>query len=139
MRVKVGRKSQTYAKIQKARTTINNLKSKLNDVRARMIELDAMLKSCGTSLSKIERNLNTITKDNLIATPKITKKRRTVRTRMKKRLLNFDFRSEFGRRFLMTANSYYRSFARFLTPESEPETIKEKSGQKEVTGRSRFI
>ena len=84
MRVKVGRKSQTYAKIKKARTTITNLKSKLNDVRARMIELNAMLKSCGTSLSKIERNLNTITKDNLIATPKITKKRKAVRTRMKK-------------------------------------------------------
>jgi hypothetical protein len=32
----------------------------------------------------------------------------------------------------MTANSYYRSFARFLTPKSEPETIKEKSGQLEV-------
>ena len=84
MRVKVGRKSQTYAKIKKARTTIGNLKSKLNDVRARMIELNAMLKSCGSSFSKIERNLNTITKDNLIATPKITKRRRTVRTRMKK-------------------------------------------------------
>ena len=91
MRVKVGRKSQTYSKIKKARTTINNLKSKMNDVRARMIELGAMLKSCGTSLSKIERNLNTITKDNLIATPKITKKRRTVRTRMKKSTSEFSF------------------------------------------------
>ncbi len=91
MRVKVGRKSQTYAKIQKARTTITNLKSKMNDVRARMIELDAMLKSCGSSLSKTERNLNTITKDNLIATPKITKKRRTVRTRTKKSAPEFSF------------------------------------------------
>ena len=81
MRVKVGRKSQTYAKVKKARTAIANLKSKLNEARARMIELDAMVKSCITALSKIERNLNTITKDNLIATPKVTKIKRAIRSR----------------------------------------------------------
>ena len=81
MRVKVGRKSQTYAKVKKARTAIANLKTKLNEARARMIELDAMVKSCVTALSRIERNLNTITKDNLIATPKVTKIKRAIRTR----------------------------------------------------------
>ena len=81
MRVKVGRKSQTYAKVKKARTEIANLKTKLNEARARMIELDAMVKSCVTALSRIERNLNTITKDNLIATPKVTKIKRAIRTR----------------------------------------------------------
>lgn len=81
MRVKVGRKSQTYAKVKKARTTILNLKSKLNEVREKMSELDLMVKSCVTALSRIERNLNTITKDNLIATPKVTKIKRAVRSR----------------------------------------------------------
>ena len=49
-----------------------------------MSDLDSMVKSCGTSLSKIERNLNTITKDNLIATPKVTKIKRAIRSRGEK-------------------------------------------------------
>ena len=81
MKVKVGRKSQTYAKVKKARTAIANIKTKLNEVRAKMSELDSMVKSCVSALSKIERNLNTITKDNLIATPKVTKIKRPIRTR----------------------------------------------------------
>lgn len=87
MRVKVGRKSQTYAKVKKARTEIANLKTKLNEARARMIELDAMVKSCVTALSRIERNLNTITKDNLIATPKVTKIKKPIRSRSGKSTL----------------------------------------------------
>ncbi len=87
MRVKVGRKSQTYAKVKKARTAISNLKTKLSEVRMKMSELDSMVKSCVSALSRIERNLNTITKDNLIATPKVTKIKKPIRSRSGKSTL----------------------------------------------------
>ena len=81
MKVKVGRKSQTFSKIKTARTTIAGVKADLADVREKMAELDKALKSCGSALAKIERKLNTITRENLVATPKITKKRRPTLTR----------------------------------------------------------
>ena len=73
-----------WGKVSKARSKIANLKTKLNDVRMKMSELDSMVKSCVSALSKIERNLNIITKDNLIATPKITKNKKAIRTRGEK-------------------------------------------------------
>ena len=84
MRVKAGRKADTYAKVKKARTSIGNVKESLVAVRARMKELDWMTKSCGTTLAKIERNLNTITKDNLVSTPKVTRKNKMAKMAKRK-------------------------------------------------------
>ena len=84
MRVKAGRKADTYAKVKKARTSIGNVKENLVAVRTTMKELDWMTKSCGTTLARIERNLNTITKDNLVSTPKVTKKNKMSKMAMRK-------------------------------------------------------
>ena len=75
MRVKAGRKAETYAKIQKARMRIKVVKEGLEVVRAKLDESDGMAKSCATKLAAIQRCLATITKDNLVSTPKVTRKK----------------------------------------------------------------